>query len=120
SPSSPRAPGSGVGGGGRECARPCGGDAPRRPWRFPGRNEGPEPEGAGLEPEPEPDRGRGSEAGAAAPCGVPGTMGSRIKQNPETTFEVYAEVTYPGTSGILSDPEVLRQFPEDYSDQPCR
>uniref|UniRef100_A0A6I8NZH8 DENN domain containing 1A n=1 Tax=Ornithorhynchus anatinus TaxID=9258 RepID=A0A6I8NZH8_ORNAN len=44
-------------------------------------------------------------------------MGSRIKQNPETTFEVYAEVTYPGTSGILSDPEVLRQFPEDYSDQ---
>ncbi|KAM8796777.1 DENN domain-containing protein 1A isoform 3-T3 [Eudromia elegans] len=35
-------------------------------------------------------------------------MGSRIKQNPETTFEVYAEVTYP---------EVRRQFPEDYSDQ---
>lgn len=44
-------------------------------------------------------------------------MGSRIKQNPETTFEVYVEVAYPKTGGILSDPEVQRQFPEDYSDQ---
>ncbi|XP_040819753.1 DENN domain-containing protein 1A isoform X1 [Ochotona curzoniae] len=44
-------------------------------------------------------------------------MGSRIKQNPETTFEVYVEVAYPGTGGALSDPEVQRQFPEDYSDQ---
>ncbi|XP_077000491.1 DENN domain-containing protein 1A isoform X4 [Tamandua tetradactyla] len=44
-------------------------------------------------------------------------MGSRIKQNPETTFEVYAEVAYAGKGGTLSDPEVQRQFPEDYSDQ---
>ncbi|XP_059684978.1 DENN domain-containing protein 1A isoform X3 [Gavia stellata] len=44
-------------------------------------------------------------------------MGSRIKQNPETTFEVYAEVTYSGFSCIGKDPEVRRQFPEDYSDQ---
>ncbi|XP_042333975.1 LOW QUALITY PROTEIN: DENN domain-containing protein 1A [Sceloporus undulatus] len=42
-------------------------------------------------------------------------MGSRVKQNPETTFEVYAEVTYPVTAD--TDPEVRRQFPEDYSDQ---
>ncbi|GAB1286299.1 DENN domain-containing protein 1A [Apodemus speciosus] len=33
-------------------------------------------------------------------------MGSRIKQNPETTFEVYVEVAYPRTGGTLSDPEV--------------
>nr|XP_058158390.1 DENN domain-containing protein 1A isoform X3 [Dasypus novemcinctus] len=44
-------------------------------------------------------------------------MGSRIKQNPDTTFEVYVEVAHPGTGGTLSDPEVQRQFPEDYSDQ---
>ncbi|XP_060056112.1 DENN domain-containing protein 1A isoform X3 [Erinaceus europaeus] len=44
-------------------------------------------------------------------------MGSRIKQNPESTFEVYVEVAYPRTGGVLSDPEVQRQFPEDYSDQ---
>ncbi|XP_059494152.1 DENN domain-containing protein 1A-like isoform X2 [Stegostoma tigrinum] len=42
-------------------------------------------------------------------------MGSRIKENPEKIFEVYAEVTHPESSG--SDPEVRRQFPEDYSDQ---
>ncbi|KAM3825295.1 DENN domain-containing protein 1A [Vipera latastei] len=42
-------------------------------------------------------------------------MGSRIKQNPETTFEVYVEVTCPFASG--TDPEVRRRFPEDYSDQ---
>uniref|UniRef100_A0A4X1UF76 DENN domain containing 1A n=1 Tax=Sus scrofa TaxID=9823 RepID=A0A4X1UF76_PIG len=40
-----------------------------------------------------------------------------LRQNPETTFEVYVEVAYPRTSGTLSDPEVQRQFPEDYSDQ---
>ncbi|XP_075295295.1 DENN domain-containing protein 1A isoform X3 [Opisthocomus hoazin] len=44
-------------------------------------------------------------------------MGSRIKQNPETTFEVYAEVTYSGIGCVGKDPEVRRQFPEDYSDQ---
>nr|XP_044998201.1 DENN domain-containing protein 1A isoform X6 [Jaculus jaculus] len=44
-------------------------------------------------------------------------MGSRIKQNPETTFEVFVEVAYPRTGSTLSDPEVQRQFPEDYSDQ---
>lgn len=44
-------------------------------------------------------------------------MGSRIKQNPETMFEVYVEVAYPRTVGTLSDPEVQRQFPEDYGDQ---
>ncbi|XP_037256305.1 DENN domain-containing protein 1A isoform X4 [Falco rusticolus] len=44
-------------------------------------------------------------------------MGSRIKQNPETTFEVYAEVTYSGVSCTGKDPEVRRQFPEGYSDQ---
>ncbi|XP_026513052.1 DENN domain-containing protein 1A [Terrapene carolina triunguis] len=38
-------------------------------------------------------------------------------QNPETTFEVYVEVTCPGTSSIGADPEVRRKFPEDYSDQ---
>ncbi|XP_044295792.1 DENN domain-containing protein 1A isoform X3 [Varanus komodoensis] len=42
-------------------------------------------------------------------------MGSRVKQNPEATFEVYVEVTYPAVAG--KDPEVRRQFPEDYSDQ---
>uniref|UniRef100_A0A8C6QHD2 UDENN domain-containing protein n=1 Tax=Nannospalax galili TaxID=1026970 RepID=A0A8C6QHD2_NANGA len=47
-------------------------------------------------------------------------MGSRIKPNPETTFEVYVEVAYPRTGGTLSDPEVQRQFPEDYSDQKVR
>ncbi|XP_054030173.1 DENN domain-containing protein 1A isoform X3 [Dryobates pubescens] len=44
-------------------------------------------------------------------------MGSRIKQNPETTFEVYAEVAYSGISCVGKDPEVRRQFPEGYSDQ---
>uniref|UniRef100_A0A803U164 Uncharacterized protein n=1 Tax=Anolis carolinensis TaxID=28377 RepID=A0A803U164_ANOCA len=37
------------------------------------------------------------------------------RQNPEATFEVYAEVTYPVATG--TDPEVRRQFPEDYGDQ---
>nr|XP_058929008.1 DENN domain-containing protein 1A isoform X4 [Kogia breviceps] len=44
-------------------------------------------------------------------------MGSRIKQNPETMFEVYVEVASPRTGDTVSDPEVQRQFPEDYSDQ---
>ncbi|XP_047685436.1 DENN domain-containing protein 1A isoform X6 [Prionailurus viverrinus] len=44
-------------------------------------------------------------------------MGTQKRQNPETTFEVYVEVAYPRTGGTLSDPEVQRQFPEDYSDQ---
>ncbi|KAM4615328.1 DENN domain-containing protein 1A [Polymixia lowei] len=42
-------------------------------------------------------------------------MGSRIKESPVSTFEVYLEVTHPGTQG--TDPEVQRQFPEDYIDQ---
>ncbi|XP_032088577.1 DENN domain-containing protein 1A isoform X2 [Thamnophis elegans] len=42
-------------------------------------------------------------------------MGSRIKQNPETTFEVYVEATCPLAAG--TDPEVRKRFPEDYSDQ---
>ncbi|XP_075761766.1 DENN domain-containing protein 1A isoform X3 [Pelodiscus sinensis] len=44
-------------------------------------------------------------------------MGSRIKHNPETTFDVYVEVACPGISKIGADPEVRRKFPEDYSDQ---
>ncbi|XP_074871768.1 DENN domain-containing protein 1A isoform X3 [Carettochelys insculpta] len=44
-------------------------------------------------------------------------MGSRIKQNPETAFEVYVEVSCSGISSIGGDPEVRRKFPEDYSDQ---
>ncbi|XP_027470557.2 DENN domain-containing protein 1A isoform X7 [Zalophus californianus] len=43
--------------------------------------------------------------------------GNPKRQNPDTTFEVYVEVAYPRTGGTLSDPEVQRQFPEDYSDQ---
>ncbi|KAM3599801.1 uncharacterized protein V6R79_011861 [Siganus canaliculatus] len=42
-------------------------------------------------------------------------MGSRIKENPESTFEIYLEVAHPGT--YSSGPEVRRQFPEDYTDQ---
>ncbi|XP_040914173.1 DENN domain-containing protein 1A isoform X2 [Toxotes jaculatrix] len=42
-------------------------------------------------------------------------MGSRIKESPESTFEVYLEVAHPGTHS--SGPEVRRQFPEDYTDQ---
>ncbi|NWI93642.1 DEN1A protein, partial [Pitta sordida] len=40
-----------------------------------------------------------------------------FRQNPETTFEVYAEVTHSGISCLGKDPEVRRQFPEGYSDQ---
>nr|XP_020474356.1 DENN domain-containing protein 1A [Monopterus albus] len=42
-------------------------------------------------------------------------MGSRIKESPESTFEMYLEVAQPGTHS--SGPEVRRQFPEDYTDQ---
>ncbi|KAK9532959.1 hypothetical protein VZT92_010316 [Zoarces viviparus] len=42
-------------------------------------------------------------------------MGSRIKESPESTFEVYLEVAHPGSHS--SGPEVRRQFPEDYTDQ---
>ncbi|KAM3873865.1 DENN domain-containing protein 1A [Diretmus argenteus] len=42
-------------------------------------------------------------------------MGSRIKESPESTFEVYLEVTHSGTQG--TELEVRRQFPEDYVDQ---
>ncbi|XP_067339693.1 DENN domain-containing protein 1A isoform X2 [Channa argus] len=42
-------------------------------------------------------------------------MGSRIKESPESTFEMYLEVANPGTHS--SGPEVRRQFPEDYTDK---
>ncbi|XP_041815412.1 DENN domain-containing protein 1A isoform X2 [Chelmon rostratus] len=42
-------------------------------------------------------------------------MGSRIKESPESTFEVYLEVAHAGTRS--SGPEVRRQYPEDYTDQ---
>ncbi|CAL9682550.1 unnamed protein product [Knipowitschia caucasica] len=42
-------------------------------------------------------------------------MGSRIKENPESTFEIYIEVSYSGTPG--SKPLVHRQFPEDYNEK---
>ncbi|XP_008421307.1 DENN domain-containing protein 1A isoform X3 [Poecilia reticulata] len=42
-------------------------------------------------------------------------MSSRIKESPESTFEVYLEVAKPGQH--ISGPEVQRQFPADYPDQ---
>ncbi|XP_055018300.1 DENN domain-containing protein 1A-like, partial [Boleophthalmus pectinirostris] len=42
-------------------------------------------------------------------------MGSRIKESPETTFEIYLEVSHSGTPG--SKPVVHRQFPEDYNEK---
>ncbi|XP_076020373.1 DENN domain-containing protein 1A isoform X1 [Genypterus blacodes] len=42
-------------------------------------------------------------------------MGSRIRESPESTFEVYLEVVHPGTQD--SGPEVQRRYPEDYMDQ---
>ncbi|KAM9337836.1 DENN domain-containing protein 1A isoform 2-T2 [Symphorus nematophorus] len=42
-------------------------------------------------------------------------MGSRIKESPESTFEVYLEVSHPGTHS--SGPEVRRQYPVDFTDQ---
>ncbi|KAM3911910.1 DENN domain-containing protein 1A isoform 2-T2 [Leptodactylus fuscus] len=44
-------------------------------------------------------------------------MGSRVKQNPENTFEVYVEVSRPGENVSKQDPELQRIFPEDFSDQ---
>ncbi|XP_044161711.1 DENN domain-containing protein 1A isoform X1 [Bufo gargarizans] len=44
-------------------------------------------------------------------------MGSRVKQNPENTFEVYVEVSRPGENASRQDPELQRIFPEDFSDQ---
>ncbi|XP_078387414.1 DENN domain-containing protein 1B-like isoform X1 [Cetorhinus maximus] len=41
-------------------------------------------------------------------------MGSRIKESPEKTFELFIEVSCPKSD---VDPAVLRQFPEDYNDQ---
>ncbi|XP_075691626.1 DENN domain-containing protein 1A isoform X2 [Rhinoderma darwinii] len=48
---------------------------------------------------------------------TPETMGSRVKQNPENTFEVYAEVSRSGENASKQDPELQRIFPEDFSDQ---
>ncbi|XP_068191708.1 DENN domain-containing protein 1A isoform X2 [Antennarius striatus] len=42
-------------------------------------------------------------------------MGSRLKENPESTFEVYLEVGHLDT--LSSGLEVRRRFPEDYADQ---
>ncbi|XP_063792919.1 DENN domain-containing protein 1A isoform X2 [Pseudophryne corroboree] len=44
-------------------------------------------------------------------------MGSRVKQNTDTTFEVYVEVSCPGSNEYNKDPELQRIFPEDFSDQ---
>ncbi|KAJ8286423.1 hypothetical protein GJAV_G00039110 [Gymnothorax javanicus] len=42
-------------------------------------------------------------------------MGSRIKESPDSVFEVYVEVIRPETEG--SGPEVRQQFPQSFSDQ---
>ncbi|XP_031138233.1 DENN domain-containing protein 1A isoform X2 [Sander lucioperca] len=42
-------------------------------------------------------------------------MGSRIRESPESTFELYVEVAHPGTHS--AGPEVRRQYPEDYTEQ---
>uniref|UniRef100_UPI00398E327A DENN domain-containing protein 1C-like n=1 Tax=Pristiophorus japonicus TaxID=55135 RepID=UPI00398E327A len=42
-------------------------------------------------------------------------MGSRIKERPERTFELFIEASCPKSADI--DPTVLSQFPEDYNDQ---
>ncbi|XP_075885547.1 DENN domain-containing protein 1A isoform X5 [Nelusetta ayraudi] len=42
-------------------------------------------------------------------------MGSRIKDGPESTFQVYVEISHHGLH--TPGPEVRRQFPEDYTDQ---
>ncbi|TNM92511.1 hypothetical protein fugu_019523 [Takifugu bimaculatus] len=43
-------------------------------------------------------------------------MGSRIKECPQSTFEVYMEVAHLGPHNPAG-PQVRRQFPEDYTDQ---
>ncbi|XP_029941120.1 DENN domain-containing protein 1A isoform X2 [Salarias fasciatus] len=42
-------------------------------------------------------------------------MGSRIREKPESTFEVFVEVYHSGQLG--SGPEILRQYPVDYTEQ---
>ncbi|KAM6976073.1 LOW QUALITY PROTEIN: DENN domain-containing protein 1A [Tautogolabrus adspersus] len=42
-------------------------------------------------------------------------MGSRIKESPESMYEVFLEVSQPGIH--TSGPEVRRQYPADYTDQ---
>ncbi|XP_069783553.1 DENN domain-containing protein 1B isoform X2 [Narcine bancroftii] len=42
-------------------------------------------------------------------------MGSRIKENPERTFEWFFEASCPKSTDV--DPTVLRQYPEHYNDQ---
>ncbi|XP_065100007.1 DENN domain-containing protein 1A isoform X2 [Paramisgurnus dabryanus] len=42
-------------------------------------------------------------------------MGSRIKENPGSAFEVYMEVGHSGTAG--TGPEVRRSFPDTYNEQ---
>ncbi|XP_059495851.1 DENN domain-containing protein 1B isoform X2 [Stegostoma tigrinum] len=42
-------------------------------------------------------------------------MGSRIKESPERTFELFIEASCPKSFDV--DPNVLSQFPEDYNDQ---
>ncbi|XP_057675461.1 DENN domain-containing protein 1A-like [Corythoichthys intestinalis] len=42
-------------------------------------------------------------------------MESRIKESPESVFEVYMEVVSPGTQS--TGPEIQRKFPEDFQDE---
>ncbi|XP_077441815.1 DENN domain-containing protein 1A-like isoform X3 [Vanacampus margaritifer] len=42
-------------------------------------------------------------------------MESRIKESPESAFEVYMEVVHPGTQS--SEPAIRRKFPEDFQDE---
>ncbi|CAN9504655.1 unnamed protein product [Ophioblennius macclurei] len=43
------------------------------------------------------------------------TMGSRIREKPESTFEVFVEVYHSGQ--LSSGPEVLRKYPVDYTEK---
>ncbi|XP_067416535.1 DENN domain-containing protein 1B-like [Emydura macquarii macquarii] len=42
-------------------------------------------------------------------------MGSRIKENPQKTFDLFFEAACPKSAD--DDPQVLRQFPEEFDDQ---
>ncbi|XP_075758427.1 DENN domain-containing protein 1B isoform X3 [Pelodiscus sinensis] len=42
-------------------------------------------------------------------------MGSRIKENPQKTFDLFFEAACPKSAE--DDPQVLRQFPEEFDDQ---
>ncbi|XP_039369666.1 DENN domain-containing protein 1B-like isoform X1 [Mauremys reevesii] len=42
-------------------------------------------------------------------------MGSRIKENPQKTFDLFFEAACPTSAD--DDPQVLRQFPEEFDDQ---